>query len=94
MILFRLAPVPAHAQAEAINAPNCDQSPLAAIRSNGRLSRWIGNREFAADPLCEQVRKLHVPGHGLGMASLRVFPKRVLLAFPSDDTTVAPQVSE
>ena len=36
----------------------------------------------------------NVPGYRLGMTGLRVFPKRVLLAFPSDHTTVAPQAPE
>ena len=53
-------------------------------------STWgIGDGESAADALGEEVGDLDMPGYGLGVPCLRIFPKRVFPALGPHDTSVA-----
>ena len=55
---------------------------------------YFGNRKTATDFLCQSVGDFGVAGNCLGMAGCRVAPQGMGSAFPFEDASIPPQMSQ
>lgn len=66
------------------SASSCHITP---VPDSAVLTGRVGNRQLAANSLCQEVRDLCVARNSLSVSSLRVLPEGVLFAFSSEDAT-------
>jgi len=71
-------------------------APTAAAESAefAYLTWWIRNRKPPADSFSQQIGNLCMSRHGFGVPGLRVLPKRMLFAFPSQNAAVSSKVTQ